>query len=159
MSDESTEWNLPSTSAMWRSADHAVGHRLHDALLDRRDELRRDRAADDLGLEHEPLAVAGGGELDVTDRVLAVPAGLLHVPAVALGRPSDRLAIRDLRGLVHDVDAELLLEPVHLDVQVRLAHPVDHGLVGLLDPIHAERRVLLTQPGEPGGELVLFTLG
>ena len=62
-------------------------------------------------------------------------------------------------GAVVDLDAELRLQPAHLDVEVRLAHAVDHGLVGLLVARDAERRVLLAQPREPGGELVLVALG
>ena len=42
------------------------------------------------------------------------------------------------------------LQPLHLHVEVRLAHAVDHGLVRLLVALDAERRVLLAQPREPG---------
>ena len=77
--------------------------------------------------------------------------------AAALPRIVSRYAI--FAGVVLDLDAELRLQPAHLDVEVRLAHAVDHGLVRLLVAGDAERRVLLAEPREPGRELVLVALG
>ena len=65
-----------------------------DALLHARDVLRGHRAADDLRLEHEPRAARQRLELDVAHGVLAVPAGLLDVPAGDPRRLRDRLAHR-----------------------------------------------------------------
>ena len=67
-------------------AEHAaVLHRLGDALLDRGDELARDRAADDLVDELE--AAAALERLDPHERhaELPVTAGLLLVLALGLG--------------------------------------------------------------------------
>ena len=61
-------------------ADAALHLGAH-ALLDRGDELPRHRAADDLVDELEARARRQRLDLDVADGVLAVPAGLLDVPA------------------------------------------------------------------------------
>ncbi len=68
------------------AGDQAALHLGADALLDRRDVVVRHRAADDLVDELEAGAAGQRLDLDVADGVLAVPAGLLDVPAVALGR-------------------------------------------------------------------------
>ena len=140
-------------------ADHAVDHRLDDALLDRRDELVRDRAAEDLALVDEPLTVGEGLDLDRADGVLAVTTALFHVPTGGGRLAADRFPEGDLRGAGDDVDAELALEPLDHDLEVGLAHPVHHGLVGLLVSGDAQRGVLLTESREPGRQLVLLALG
>ena len=70
----------------------------------------------------------------------------------------DGLPEGDLRRGVKHAHAELRLEPAHLDVQVRLAHAVDHHLVGLFVARDVEGGVLFAEPGEPGRELVLVAL-
>ena len=112
ISDESTEWYLPSKHVTSHvddgEAEHAaVLHRLDDALLHRGDELTGDRAADDLVDELE--AAAALERLDPHERhaELPVPAGLLLVLALGLGLVGDRLAVRDLHVLGLDLDAEL----------------------------------------------------
>ena len=65
ISEESTAWNLPSTSVDLHvddrvAEDAAVLHRLGDALLDRGDELPGDGAADDLVDELEAAARSRG---------------------------------------------------------------------------------------------------
>ena len=68
-------------------AEHAaVLHRLVHALLDRGDELPRDRAADDLVVELEAAAALERLDADERDAELAVTAGLLLVLALGLGR-------------------------------------------------------------------------
>ena len=57
-----------------------------DALLDRRDVLPRDRAAEDVVLELEVAAARQRLDPDLAVAELAVAAGLLLVPAVRLGR-------------------------------------------------------------------------
>ena len=69
-----------------------------DALLHARDELPRHRTADDLVHELEAGAALERLDLDVAHRVLAVAAGLLHVPTQR-GRLGDEgLAQRDLHA-------------------------------------------------------------
>ena len=69
-------------------------HAAH-ALLDRRDELVRDRAA--LHLVDELEALAARQRLDLEEHLaeLAGAAGLLLVPAVAFGARRDGLAVGD----------------------------------------------------------------
>ena len=104
ISEESTEWKLPSksrtrTPLTGKPATGAVRHRLLAALLDRRDEALRDHAALDLVDELEAVAVGQRLDLDVAVAELAAPAGLLLVAPVGLGRPADRLAVGDARRL------------------------------------------------------------
>ena len=68
---------------------------LLDALLDRLDELLRDRAAADVVLEDEALA-GRRVDLDLAVPVLAAAAGLLDVLALGLGLLADRLLVGDL---------------------------------------------------------------
>ena len=60
--------------------------RVLDALLDRRHELPRDRAAEDVVDELEVAAARQRLELHLAVAELAVAAGLLLVPAVRFGR-------------------------------------------------------------------------
>src|SRR5262249_59445753 len=76
---------------------HARLERLADALFDRRNVFPRDRAADDLVLELEPLARLVRLDLEVDVAVLAAAARLPHVTALGLGFPAVRLAVGDLR--------------------------------------------------------------
>ena len=137
---------------------HALGHRLDDALLDRRDELLGDRSSEDLVLVDEAFPPRERLDLDLAHRVLPVAPALLHVPALRLRLGPDRLPVGDLRGLRLHLDAELRLEALHLHAEVCLTHPVDHRLVGLVVAGHAERRVLLAEARQAGGEPVLLTL-
>ena len=86
-------------------------------------------------------------------------ARLLHVAALRLRRPLERLLVRDLRRVGDDVDAELALHPLDHRGDVRLAHAVEHRLVGLLRALDAQGRVVLADPGDRGRELVLVALG
>ena len=107
-----------------RVAGEVAAHaRFLDALFDRRNELPRDRAAEDLVDELELAAARQRLHPDLAVAELAVPAGLLLVPAVRLDARRDRLAVGDARRLEVDLDAEapLQLRDRHLDVQLALA--------------------------------------
>ena len=75
------------------AGEHAAAHRLADALLDRRDELLRDDAADDVVLEDEARAALAGLDVDEHVAVLAAAAGLLDVLVFAR-RPSCAIVSR-----------------------------------------------------------------
>ena len=64
----------------------AARPRVLDALLDRRHELARDRAAEDVVDELEIGAARQRLDFDLAVAELAVAAGLLLVPAVRFGR-------------------------------------------------------------------------
>ncbi len=104
MSDESTAWAAPSFSVTRDADDREADQRALldaslEALVARRDELARDRAAHDLVDELVRLdRVGGSGSMKPpTLRVLARAAGLLLVRVGELGALRDRLAVRDLR--------------------------------------------------------------
>src|SRR6185369_16637874 len=77
------------------SRNRALGKRMADALLDRRDKLVRDRAADDVVDELEPAAARERLDPEVDLAELAGAAGLLLVAVVALGRARDRFPVGD----------------------------------------------------------------
>jgi hypothetical protein len=136
----------------------AVVQRLLDALLHRRDELRRDRAALDLRDELEALA-GSRLEVDVDDAVLARAAGLAdEAPLDLLRGALDGLAVGDLRAADVGLDLELALHAVDDDVEVQLAHAGDLGLAGLLVGLHLEGRVLLGEALERDAHLLLVDL-
>src|SRR5829696_912171 len=131
---------------------------LLDAGLDRGDELGGDRPSLDLVDEVEALA---GGRLDVDDgvAVLAAAAGLADEAALdLLRRLADRFAVGDLWATHVRVDGELPQHPVDDHLEVELSHPVDQRLAGLVIGLDLEGRILLGQPRETGGELLLVGL-
>ncbi len=137
---------------------HTLLHLLPHPLLHRGDELARDGAAHDLVDELEPAATGQRLHLDVADRELSVPAGLLDVPAVTGGLAGERLAQRHLQLHLVDLGAVPGAEPVDQDVGVRLTHAPQHDLVGLGVVLHPQRRILRGQPLEPLREPVLVGL-
>ena len=90
-------------------AQDAVGHRLDDALLDRGDELCGIAPPKILDSNTNP-SPRGLERSRCRRRRTGRARRLLHVAAVPLGCAADRLAERDLRGMVQHVDAELRLE-------------------------------------------------
>src|SRR5918992_4081168 len=109
-----------------RVAGHdAVVERLLDALVQARDVLPGDDAADDPVVE---LVAALVVVLDVYDgvAVLAAAAGLSHETTLdALDPPAHGLPVCDLRPADVRVHPELAQQPVEDDLQVQLAHPAD----------------------------------
>ena len=139
-----------------REAGEEAAHpRVLDALLDGRDELPRDRAAEDVVDELEVAAARQRLDLDLAVAELAVAARLLLVPAVRLGGRGDRLAVRNPRRLqVHlDAEAPLQLRDGHFDVQLSLSG--EQQFVGLRVARVADTRVFLAQPLHGGADLVL----
>ena len=133
----------------------AAQPRVLHALFDRRDELPRDRAAEDVVHELEVAAARKRLELDLAVAELAVAAGLLLVAAVRFGRRGDRLAIRNPRQLQVDLDAEppLQLRDRHLDV--RLSLPGEQQLLRLRVAVVADARILFLQPVQRRADLLL----
>ena len=105
--------------------------RVLDPLLDRRHELARDRAAEDVVDELEIAAARQRLEPDLAVAELPVAAGLLLVAAVRLGRGGDRLAVRDPRQLQVHLDAEAALQLRDRDLDVRLALAGEQQLLRL----------------------------
>ena len=133
--------------------------RLADALLDRRDVLRRNHAALDLVDELEALARLLRSELEADVRVLTAAAGLLDVLVLVVDRHRDRLAIRDLRSADVAVDVELAFQTVDDDLEIELAHAGDDRLGGLLVEGDDEGRVFHRERVERNAELLVVTAG
>ena len=91
--------------------------------------------------------------------VLAAAAGLLDIPAFALGRARDRFLVGDLWLADRRLDVELPLQAVDDDLEVQLAHASDDDLAGLRIRLHPERRILGHQLAEAHAELFLVGLG
>ena len=88
-------------------------------------------------------------------------ARLFLVLALRFGFGAHRLSIGDDELFALDTDAELAREPLHRDVEMRLAGAREHGLVGLVVAAHDKRGVLLLETVEGGHQLVFvgFALG
>ncbi len=115
------------------AGEHALGHRLAQALLDGRDVLLRHHAADDLVAELEAGAHLGRGELDDDVPVLAVAAGLALELVVDARRPGESSRDTARAGVaVRDRCAELALEPIDDDVDVCVAHGGEDRLAGAI---------------------------
>ena len=112
-----------------------------------------------LSMNSYPLPGSLGSTLMTDVAVLALAAGLLDVPVVALGGAADRLPIGDARPADVGRDLELADHAVDEDVQVQLAHAGDAGLAALLVRVDAEGGVFLGQALEGDGQLVLVGLG
>ena len=137
----------------------AARPRILDALFDRRNELSRDRAAEDIVHELEVGAARHRFDANLAVAELPVSAGLLLVPAVRLGRRLDRLAVRNPRRLEVHVHAEATLQFRDRDLDVQLALPREQQLLRLRIAAVPDRRVLLLEPVHRGADLVLVTTG
>ena len=144
------------------TGQHAVLHGVLRTGVDRRDVLPRDAAAGDLVLElvSRPVLTAERLEGDEHLGELAGATGLLLVGELDLvDRPLDGLLVGHLRLADVGLDLELAAHPVDQDVQVKLAHPADHGLAGLGVLVHLEGRVLLGELLDRQAQLLLVALG
>ena len=128
MSEESTLCDLPSVSVTrrsttgWPIADAALHLRAH-ALLDADGmNWRGTEPPTTLSTNSKPAPSRQRLDLDVADGVLAVPAGLLDVPAEPLRRAGEGLPQRHHERHLVDVHAVPLGEPLEGDLGVRLAH-------------------------------------
>src|SRR5205814_9636060 len=117
-----------------------------DARFYRRNQLPRDRSAENIVDELEVRAARQRFNLDLAVAGLTVPARLLLVAAVSFGRRLDRLAVRNARRLQVHVHAETPLElrDRHLDVQLALAR--EQQLFGLGVAAIGDGRVLFLEP-------------
>ena len=114
-----------------------------------------------LDLVDELEACAARQRLDAQEHLaeLAGAAGLLLVPVVAVGPGADGLAVGDPRRLGLHLDLVALLHALQHHAQVQFAEAADDGLVEFLVVLDAEAGVLLGQPVQRGGELLLLAAG
>src|SRR4029079_19072927 len=92
-------------------------------------------------------------EFDLGAAELAVPAGLLLVPAVRLGGGGERLAIRDARQLEVHLHAEAALQLGYRDLDVRLALTGQQQFLRLRIAVVVERGILFLQALQRGADL------
>src|SRR5581483_7108551 len=122
-------------------SEGALAQRLAYTLLDGRNELSRDGAADDLVDELESRSPLE--HLDAQEHLseLPGPTRLLLVPAMALRSARDGLAIRDARGMRLHAHSITLAHPLEQHAQMEFAHPVQHGLIDGRMVLDAHARV------------------
>src|SRR5690606_12998114 len=115
----------------------------------------RDHAARDLVDELVARAALRRLDPDPAIAELALAAGLLLVPSLALGLTEQRLAIRHARRTQRRLRAVLPLQPRERDLEMPLPHPLDDHLVRLGLEGHLDRRILVVQAMQAGLELLL----
>ena len=125
------------------AVDAAGCHRLHDALLNRGDELPWNRSALDLVYEREPLTRRHRTDDEVADAVLPMASRLLFVPALSVGAPRDCFPVRDSHRLLCDRHPELSFELLDGDEEVCLAHAVEQRLMRLIASLQFKRRIFV----------------
>ena len=125
------------------AGEHALPHRLQNALLDRRDVLAWDSAADDAVLELE--ARAAGERRDLYPRVPELPpaAGLFLVASLGLGRGGDGLLERHLRGAGLNLDPVAAVDALNGELHVHLREPREDVLPRLLRTLQQEGWILV----------------
>src|SRR6185312_2154155 len=136
-----------------REAERPRFQRLLDPFLDRRDEVARDRAADDAVLEDK--ARTSLQRLHVDDDVgeLAVPARLPLEARMRLGRALDRLLVRHRRRVADDREVVAVAQAVHCDLHMHVALAPQHHLAGVLVLLELQRRILVDELGDRARQL------
>src|SRR5258705_4886540 len=99
--------------------DAAFG-RFMDSLLDRGNELARDRAADDPVFELDAVAARNGRDAHPAIAELSASARLLLVASLPFGARADRLTIGDARSAQLGDDPELALQLRQRDLEMAL---------------------------------------
>src|SRR5918999_106712 len=141
------------------AGDGALAHRLHYPLLDRRDELARDRAPHYGVLELEALAARERGDLDPCVPELPPAACLLLVAALGLGGPRDRLLERHLGRPCLDLHPVTVLYALEGELDVHLREPGQDLLARRLGALQLERGVLVGDALYRVEDLLLLAAG
>src|SRR5688500_2010172 len=136
--------------------DDPLVERFLNPLVDRGNELLRDRAARYLVDERVALSSTLRNQPDPAIAELAAPAGLFLVPTLRFRAPPDRLPIGDLRLLHVRLDVELPLHALEHDLEMQLAHSTNDGLPELRVVRVNERRIFLVQLGQRVADLLLL---
>ena len=152
---------LPVLEAHAKIDDRITGQesllaRVLNALLHRGNVLARNRAAKDLVDEFEVAAARQRLHRDLAIGELSVSARLLLVTAVRLRRLRDRLAIRNFRRMEDHVDAVLLLQLLHDDLDVELPLSADLKLLGHFVALELDGRIFFDDASDRAGEFVFI---
>ena len=126
-------------------AERAFGHRISDALFDRRNPLLGDRPAVDFLFEQEAFAASQRPHLDDHVAELAVAARLLLVAPLLGDRFADRFAVADGRRVRLDLDSVAAAQARGDDLQMLVVDAAQAKLVVGLVMLEDQRRILLEQ--------------
>ena len=140
------------------AGEHALGHAVAQALLDRGEEVLRDGAAEHFLFEDHFIALAGL-KADPHVAELAVAAGLLLVSALNLDLLADLLTVRHLRILKIDGNAGLAVLQLGDDnVELSFAHAADDLLLRFGVVLEGDGGILFHQLAEAGSDLFFIAL-
>src|SRR5271155_4163302 len=141
------------------AGQESVGQSVAHAFFDRRNEVARDDAADDVVDELEALAARHRLDLQPAIAVLPAAAGLALVLALRLGAALDGFLVRNLGRLQLDVDVEFPPQFLHRDFDVHLTGARQNDVVRLRVAMHLEREIFFDQLLQRRRRLLLVTLG
>src|SRR5487761_1928105 len=110
----------------WESECTAKCERLFNTAFDCRNELSRNRSADDAIFEYKSRAALERLDAKVNDTELAVSAALLLIPALGLGGLADRLAEGQFDRFAINFNGELASESLQYDLQMEVTHTGQH---------------------------------
>ena len=133
----------------------AARRRLDDALLNRRNKLPWNRAAEHFVGELETTAARRRLHPDLAVAELAVSATLLFVASMSFGAATNALAIRHLRRFQCHLGVVPLLQTRHNRLDVRLSGPGNQKLIGLRIAEEANQQILFHQLVNSRRKLVL----
>src|SRR5207253_3960287 len=132
----------------WVAREDAARERLLNPFIDRLDEIRRNRASDDLVLEDVAGTRLAWIEMDLRVGVLAAPTALSHITTFAVGPARERLLVGHLRTADARLNVELAFETVDDDLKVQLAHAGNDDLARRRVGFHAHRRIFRHERGD-----------
>src|SRR5690348_14649770 len=138
------------------AGQEAALRRLHNALLYCGNEVTGDGAAENVVNELKVAAARQRLHLDLAVAVLAVPPGLLLVPALHVGFAADGFAVGHLGRLQIDLGVVALFQFGNDDFDVLLAGAGDEEFLGLLVTEEAQHGVLFHDLVDAVGELVFI---
>ena len=142
-----------------KSGEVSARRRILDSFFDGRNEVLRNRAAENVVHEFELSAARQRLHLDLAIAVLAVPAGLFLVASLHVGFAANRLPIRNLGRFQIHFGVIALLQLRDDDFDVLLAGARDQKLLGLRIAEEAQHGILFHELVQAGTKLVFVGAG
>ena len=137
--------------------NNAFGHSLLHALVDRRDQAARNRAALN-GVDEFITAPGIGLQAQPAVAELARAASLLLVATLGFSRLANGLAIRNAHRNKLRLDLRLGSQTAQNRINLSLAHCRNHRLVRILMALNANSRIVFRNACKEGSQLVFFLL-
>src|SRR5687768_2989478 len=132
----------------WIACDGPVLSRFDDAFFDRRAEVLRYRAAEDLVDPLKSAAAFKRLKYDLAITKLASSAGLFLMTALNFRRCGDRFFIGNLRRMKRDLNVITVRELFHDGLDMKLARSGQNKFLCLWIAVEMERRVFFQNPME-----------